>query len=85
MAIHGEGGEKLWDTGRVLTYGELAFDRMSFAAHGPRNRAGDALLIPGVKVEWERKNEAIMLRGMRSSAEEIQGRLTGFDLNIYER
>ena len=85
VAIHGEGGEKLWDTGRVLTYGELAFDRMSFAAHGPRNRAGDALLIPGVKVEWERENEAIMLRGMRSSAEEIQGRLTGFDLNIYER
>ena len=85
VAIHGEGGEKLWDTGRVLTYGELAFDRMSFAAHSPRNRAGDALLIPGVKVEWERENETIMLRGMRSSAEEIQGRLTGFDLNIYEK
>ncbi|MCH2115103.1 MAG: hypothetical protein MK171_09380, partial [Pirellulales bacterium] len=40
VAIHGEGGEKLWDNGRVPTCGELAFDRLSFAAHGPRNRAG---------------------------------------------
>ena len=70
VAIHGEGGEKLWDTGRVPTYGELAFDRMSFAA--------------GVKVEWEPENEAIMLRSTRSGGN-IQGRLTGFDLNIYER
>jgi len=70
VAIHGEGGEKLWDTGRVPTYGELAFDRMSFAA--------------GVKVEWEPENEAIMLRSTRSGGN-IQGRLTGLDLNIYER
>ena len=69
-AIHGEGGEKLWDTGRVPTYGELAFDHISFAA--------------GVQVEWEPENEAIMLRSTRSGGN-IQGRLRGFDLNIYQR
>ena len=70
VAIHDENDNKLWDSGKVPTYGEMRFDKISFVA----NRVAD----------WQPDEKAIDLKG-GSWQGAFAGRVSEVDLDIYEK
>ena len=71
-AIYDDSGLKLWDTGRVPTYGKMSFDRLVFGVN-----SGDVC-----NIAWNKGRKAMFLRG-GGGPYILAGLVNSFEMSVY--
>jgi len=75
VAILDPGGQTLWDTGDIPTYGEATFDHVRFGISSGR----------GSKLEWDTKRKAILLCGTKGPEYMLSAYLDNIEVDCFPR